>query len=140
MEPYIYWFVLGLGLIILEMSTGTFYLLVLGIAMITGGLAALLGASLIWQLVVCAVVAATGTVILRRYKGGQPDQASSTSNLDEGQSVKVLKWHDDGSARVFYRGAEWDARTEDSDTPHNETLYIKSLQGSALVLTHHKPQ
>jgi len=85
------------------------------------------------------VVAATGTIILRRYKGGNTDHAS-TSNLDEGQSVKVLKWNEDGSARVFYRGAEWDARAEDSDTPHNETLYIKALQGSALVLTHHKPQ
>ena len=139
MEPYIYWFVLGLVLIILEMATGTFYLLVLGIAMAAGGVAALLDASLIWQLVACAVVAATGTIILRRYKGGHTDQVS-TSNLDEGQPVKVLKWNEDGSARVFYRGAEWDAKTEDSDTPHNETLYVKALQGSTIVLTHHKSQ
>jgi len=139
MEPYIYWFVLGLVLIIIEMASGTFYLLVLGIAMAAGGLAALLGASLIWQLVACAVVAATGTIILRRYKGSRTDNAS-TSNLDEGQSVKVLKWNEDGSARVFYRGAEWDAKTEDSDTPHNETLYIKALQGSTVILTDQKPQ
>ncbi len=139
MDPYIYWFVLGLVLIILEMSTGTFYMLVLGIAMAAGGVAALMEATLIWQLVTCAVVAATGTIILRRYKGDQPGEVS-TSNLDEGQSVKVLKWNEDGSARVFYRGAEWDARTEDSDTPHQETLYIKTLQGSTVVLTHNKPQ
>ena len=137
MEPYIYWFVLGLALIILEMATGTFYLLVLGIAMAAGGVAALSDASMIWQLVTCAVVAATGTIILRRYKGGHTYQASS-SNLDAGQPVKVLKWNDDDSARVFYRGAEWDAKTEDSDTPHNETLYVKAMQGSTIVLTHHK--
>jgi membrane protein implicated in regulation of membrane protease activity len=139
MEIYIYWFLLALILVGLEMVTGTFYLLMVGIAMAVGGLAALLGMSIAWQLVLCAVMVVAGTIILRRWKSGHATEAPNAS-LDIGQPVRVIKWHDNGSVRVFYRGAEWDAEPESADTPHDETLYIKAVQGSALVLTHRKSQ
>ena len=44
MAVYIYWFLLALVLLGLEMATGTFYLLVLSLAMAIGGFAALLDA------------------------------------------------------------------------------------------------
>jgi membrane protein implicated in regulation of membrane protease activity len=139
MEIYIYWFLLALILLGLEMVTGTFYMLVVAIAMAVGGLAALLGMSIAWQLVLCATMVVAGTIMLRRWKGTQVKETGS-SNLDIGQPVRVIKWHDNGSARVFYRGAEWDAELESADTPHDETLYIKAVQGSGLILTHHKSQ
>ncbi len=139
MEIYIYWFLLALILTGLEMVTGTFYLLVVAIAMATGGLAAWLGISMAWQLTLCAVTGVAGTIILRRWKS---TQASETPNqgFDVDQPVRVIKWHDNGTARVFYRGAEWDATPESADTPHDETLYIKAVQGSGLILTHRKSQ
>ena len=137
MEIYIYWFLLALVLLGLEMVSGTFYLLVVAIAMAVGGLAALLGLGLAWQLLLCATMVVAGTIILRRWKGTQIHETGS-SNLDIGQPVRVIKWHDNGTARVFYRGAEWDAEPESADTPHDETLYIEAVQGSGLVLTHRK--
>jgi membrane protein implicated in regulation of membrane protease activity len=80
-----------------------------------------------------------GTVILRRWKSTLAVEMPNAS-LDIGQPVRVIKWNDNGSARVFYRGAEWDAETESSDTPHDASLYIVAVRGSALVLTHNKPQ
>lgn len=139
MEIYMYWFLLALVLVGLEMATGTFYLLVLAIAMSVGGLMALLGANMVWQLLLSAVTGVVGTIILRRWKGAQPSEVPSAS-LDIGQPVKVIKWNDDGSARVFYRGAEWDAELESADTPHDATLYIAAVRGSALVLTQRKQQ
>ena len=139
MEIYVYWFLLALVLVGLEMVTGTFYLLMVGIAMAVGGLAALLGMSIAWQLVLCATMVFAGTIILRRWKGTQVKGADS-SNFDIGQPVRVMKWHDNGSARVFYRGAEWDAEPESADVPHDETLYIAAVRGSGLVLTHRKQQ
>jgi len=139
MALYIYWFLLALILLGLEMLTGTFYLLVVAIAMAVGGLAALLGTSLAWQLTLGAVTGVAGTIILRRWKSSQASAAPSV-NLDAGQPVKVLKWNDDGTARVFYRGAEWDAAPEAMDTPHETTLYIAAVRGSGLVLTHRKSQ
>lgn len=138
MAIYIYWFLLALVLLGLEMATGTFYLLMLSIAMAAGGLAALLDASIAWQLTLCALAVIAGTVILRRWKTAQAEETTGAS-LDVGQPVQVLTWHENGSARVFYRGAEWDAEPESADMPRDGTLYIKEMRGSGLVLTHHKP-
>lgn len=139
METYIYWFVLALILLGLEMASGTFYLLVVAIAAGAAGFASLLGVSLPWQLVLCAVMVVAGTIVLRRWRG-TPAKDSVNASFDLGQAVKVVQWHDDGSARVMYRGAEWDAETESTDTPRDATLYIGAVQGTRLVLTHHKPQ
>ena len=139
METYIYWFLLALVLVGLEIATGTFYLLVIAIALAVGGTAAALGLTLVWQLVLSAVTGFAGTIMLRRWKSGR---SSSTPDvgLDIGLPVKVIKWNDNGTARVFYRGAEWDAELESTDTPHEGMLYIKAVHGSGLVLTHNKPQ
>jgi membrane protein implicated in regulation of membrane protease activity len=137
METYVYWILLALVLVGLEIVTGTFYLLVIGIAMAVGGAAAALGLALVWQFVFSAVTGVAGTVILRRWKSSQASKTPEVG-LDIGLPVKVIKWNDDGSARVLYRGAEWDAELESADTPREGTLYIKAVHGSGLVLTHHK--
>ncbi|MBU1691101.1 MAG: NfeD family protein [Gammaproteobacteria bacterium] len=137
MAPYIYWFLLALILLALEMATGTFYMLVLGLALGVGGVVALLGLSLPLQLTLSAVTGIAGTVILRRMKIGRPD-AALNQGLDIGQPVQVVVWKDDGTARVHYRGAEWDAEPESADTPRDQTLYIKTMRGSILILTHLK--
>ncbi|MDO8313428.1 MAG: NfeD family protein [Sideroxyarcus sp.] len=137
MAIYSYWFLVALILLGLEMATGTFYLLMVAIAMAVGGVAALLGTSMAWQLVLCAVTVVAGTIILRRWKSTQVKEVAGAS-LDIGQPVKVIKWNDSGTARVTYRGAEWDAELESADTPRDGTLYIASVHGSGLVLTHRK--
>ena len=139
MEIYVYWFLLALILLGLEMATGTFYLLVLSISMMLGGSAAFYGVSLVWQLMACALAAVVGVFILRRCRGGLIKEVVSAS-LDIGQPVQVLKWHENGTARVFYRGAEWDAELETANIAREETLYIAAVQGSILVLTNRKPQ
>lgn len=139
MAPYVYWFLLALVLLALEMATGTFYLLVLGIALGVGGVVALLGGGLPFQFTLSAVTGIVGTVILRRTRFGRADAVLS-QGLDIGLPVQVLAWRDDGTARVHYRGAEWDAEPESADTPHEPTLYIKEMRGSILVLSHHKPK
>lgn len=138
MEIFSYWFLLALVLLGLEMATGTFYLLMLSIAMAVGGLAAMLALSVVWQLIFCALAVISGTFILRRWKKGQVNEVAGAS-LDVGQQVEVLTWHENGSVRVMYRGAEWDAVPEPADTPRDGTFYIKAVRGSSLVLTHHKP-
>ena len=139
MAPYIYWFVLAFGLLALEMATGTFYMLMLAIAVAIGGVAALLGTSLPIQITLTALAGIIGIVILCRMRSGHPTDAASQS-LDTGQPVQLVAWREDGSARVYYRGAEWDAEPESADMPREGALYIKGIHGSKLVLTQHKPQ
>ncbi len=138
MALYVYWFVLALVLFGVEMVTGTFYLLVISIALAAGGTVALLGLGLPAQLVFAAMTGIIGIIILRRWKGGGTSDASSQS-LDIGQPVGVLSWRDDGVARVHYRGSEWDAELDVPDAAHEGMFYIKAMRGSVLVLTHSKP-
>jgi membrane protein implicated in regulation of membrane protease activity len=138
MENYAYWFLLALVLLALEMATGTFYMLVIGVALAIGGLAALAGLSLTLQLTFSAVAGIIGTVILHRRKSVSPDAAQS-QNPNIGEQVKVLTWHEGGKIRVHYRGTEWDAELASSDVPHDQNLYIKAMRGSTLMLSHQKP-
>ena len=139
MELYVYWFLLALVLLAMEMATGTFYMLVIAIALGIGGVVALSGLSLPLQLTLGALTGVVGTVILRRTKFSHPDTVSSRG-LDVGQSVQIVAWRDDGMLRVFYRGTEWDAELESADMPRDQPLFIKVMRGSTLVLTHRKPQ
>jgi membrane protein implicated in regulation of membrane protease activity len=139
MAPYIYWFISALGLMALEMATGTFYMLMLGVAMGIGGVAALLGLSLPLQITLAALAGVIGTMILRRTRSMRPAEAANLS-LDVGQPVQLISWHADGTARVSYRGAEWDAEPDAANMPHDGALYIKAIHGSKLVLTHQQPQ
>ena len=138
MDTFNYWFLLALVLLAFEMATGTFYMLVLSIAMAAAGLAAFLGATSAWQFMLCALFVMAGTMMLRWWKStrGYRDENSS---LDIGQPVQILTWLDNGFARVSYRGAEWDAEPESDSMPRQGVLYIKEMRGSSLILTHRKP-
>lgn len=137
MAIYIYWFGLALLLLAMEMATGTFYLLMLGAAAVVGGLAAFFRADPVWQYALSALAVMAGTIILRRWKGRSTNV--DNNNLDVGQPVKVLDWGEDGTVRVFYRGATWDAEIDGANTPHEKNLYIKAMKGSKVILTHIKP-
>lgn len=133
MAVYVYWFLLALILIGLEMATGTFYLLIVAIAMAIGGAADLFGLVFPAQLALAALAGITGIILLLRWKNSHVDTISQS--LDIGQPVKVLTWYDDKIARVFYRGTEWDAELETKEDGHEGTFYIKDIRGSVLVLT-----
>jgi membrane protein implicated in regulation of membrane protease activity len=134
MAIYIYWFLLALVLVGLEMATGTFYLLMVSVAMAVGGLAALAGLALFAQFALAALAGIFGTIILRRWKGSHAGDTSS-HNLDIGQPVKILTWREDGTARVAYRGAEWDAELDAPNVAHEGVFHIKAIRGSVLILT-----
>lgn len=138
MESYAYWLILALILLGLEMMTGTFYILVVSIAAALGGLAARAGVDVVWQLVLAGVAAVIGTLILRRSKiSRKPDP--NNDSFDIGQPVRVIKWNEDGTVRVQYRGAEWDAEPESTVPARDVPLYIKAVQGTKLILTQIKP-
>jgi membrane protein implicated in regulation of membrane protease activity len=132
MEYYIYWFSLAVVLLMMEMASGTFYMLILSLAFGVGGIGALAGLSMPLQIMLSALIGIIGIFLLRRVK----TTTGTAQGLDIGQTVTVMSWREDGSARVRYRGTEWDAELESTDTPREGKLYIKEMLGSRLVLTH----
>ena len=59
--------------------------------------------------------------------------------LDVGQEVEVLSWFDNGTARVNYRGTQWDAEPATPGTAHVKTMYIVDTRGSTLVIASGRP-
>ena len=87
------WLVAAGILVIAELFTGTFYLLMIAIGLAAGALAAWLGLSGPLQTVVAACVGLVATAVLHRSRFGRPARAEATRdsnvNLDIGQRVVV---------------------------------------------------
>lgn len=132
MAAYWTWWALAAVLVGAELVTGTFYLLAVGVGFVAGGAAAWLGAAVPVQLAVGGAVAVAGTVAAHRWR--QRRALPPSESLDIGQSVRVLDWKPDGSARVSYRGTQWNAELARPDGARTETMYIVGARGSTLVI------
>jgi len=134
------WLVLGLVLIVTELMTGTFYLLILGIAAIVGSGVAWLGGPFWMQAVAVSIAAVAGSFALRRFKRtGAP---ASNAAMDIGQTVVVEEWVSEAQrlARVRYRGASWDAEVQGSEpVAKGAVLYIAGTDGNRLKVSAAKP-
>src|SRR4051812_13446191 len=102
MDDYWWWTIAGISLVIAELITGTFYLLVLGIAAMAGAAVALFHYSIWVQAVIAAAVATIGVLLVTRYRHAQ--HAAPDVSLDVGQSVVLDAWvnEQDRLARVRY--------------------------------------
>jgi membrane protein implicated in regulation of membrane protease activity len=136
MSAYVAWFVIGFVLLIAELMTGTFYLLVLAIGAGVAGLVALAGASLPLQLVVAAAIGLAGSLWLRRSRAGRISPAAEAlQNLDLGQPVRIDHWSAGRTARASYRGAQWDVELAAGEEPLPGEFVIREIHGNRLVVS-----
>ena len=131
------WLIVAMLLGILELMLGTFYLLVLAVASGIGALVAYFHVALEWQVVVFASVAVIGSVWVRRLRSlrmTDDEQSQKLQNLDEGQTVDVIKWEAKGFTTVQYRGAKWSAVAYDVNRLENGLHRIIEVRGNTLIL------
>ena len=135
------WFVIAGVLIAAELFTGTFYLLMLALGLAAGGLLALSGALLEWQLLAAAAVGIAAVLLLRRSRFGRMRRGRANDDpnqqLDIGQTVEVPTWQQQGDvhiARVPYRGALWDVELEAGRSPLAGPCIIRQIRGSRLIV------
>lgn len=137
MAEWMIWFILVGVVVILEMFTGTFYLLMIGIGLAAGGVTALVGASDGAQLVVAAIVGSIATYGLRRSKWGRTARREVARdpnvNLDIGQTLVVDAWSGN-AARTTYRGAQWDVELEHGARAQPGVFVIREVRGSRLIV------
>lgn len=133
MQAYVVWWILAAVLVAVELTSGTFYLLVYGIAAVVAGLAAWFGAGVTAQLLIAAVIAAAGTLALRHWSRSTAHPESTVQDMDIGQPVQIESWQD-GRGQVKYRGALWDAEAESAGTDSAQPLVIRAVKGNTLVL------
>lgn len=144
MADWLGWFGLAGALLIVEMFTGTFYLLMIAIGVAAGGVASLAGLGLAVQLVVAAIVGIIATFALRRSRWGKTARRNAgidpNINLDIGQTLTVDAWEGSGdgvrTARAMYRGALWDVELEKGSSAQSGVFVIREVRGSRLIVAH----
>lgn len=142
MNAWMMWLAAAGVMVILEMFTGTFYLLMIGIGLVAGGIAAFAGADTEVQFLVAAVLGIAATYALRRRRPGKPSRADARRdpnvNPDIGQSLRIDAWQDEGGvhhARASYRGASWDVELQHGAEARAGWFVIREVRGSCLIVS-----
>lgn len=133
------WWVIAGVLVAVELTTGTFYLLMLALGATAGALSAHLGAGLTTQIALAALAGACTTGIWharnRRRSVDAPDPSANRDvNLDVGESVDVVTWDAQGRAQVNYRGSVWRAQFVGTGQPSPGPHRIAALRSNLLEL------
>ncbi len=142
-EAQYFWWVLTAVLVVLELVTGTFYLLVLALGCAGGGIAALAGLGISGQIGITALVCLAGWGYLRKRQKQKsmemPEPAGDSAvNLDVGEILDVGAWQENRTCEVRYRGAVWQADLAagiDLSAAHPGRYAIEKVVSNRLILT-----
>lgn len=136
---FISWSVLGILFMLVEFATGTLYLLAIGLAFIYPAIADYAGASLGIQLIALSAGAIAHALIVMMWRKRKPSSPPSNIPTDVGQRVEVIEWLDECTARVKYRGKEWEADKVKSEMPDAAHGIIRSVHGHRLIISTEQP-
>ena len=140
MDPALAWSIVGLVLVIAELLSGTFYLLMLAVAAFGAAAAAYYGQTFPVQCIVAAVLAAAGCYGVHVYRARSGSKRMPS--IDAGMPASFESWLDARSrlARVRYRGASWDAQVEGSEALEpGAMLFVVAADGNTLKVAKHRP-
>ncbi len=132
MDSYLVWILTAITLVIVELLSGTFYLLVLGIAA-AGGAALAYGGLPFWaQASFATLISVLGVVFVHHYRV-RVKSAGTINAIDVGHRVTLDSWvnESEGLARVHYRGTLWDAKVL-GERGTGTSFYIRGVDGSTL--------
>ena len=143
MEASTAWWVITGLLVVAELLTGTFYLLMLALGTAAGALTAHAGLGETPQLVATALVGG-GLALAWHFKRPQKLATGSADNpdplaaMDVGQIVHVTEWDVDGFARVNHRGSVWTSSLKHplpaGQVPAAGSYRICEMRGNQLIL------
>ncbi len=132
-----WWLAAGVA-VAAELTTGTFYLLMVALGLAAAAVAAHLGAAAGMQLVTAAIVGGGATALWHwkraREPRSAPIHANRDANLDIGERVHVTAWNSDRTARVQYRGSTWTARLQPGAAAAPGEHRVAAVEGNWLVL------
>lgn len=132
------WFIVAGGCLIAELFSGTFYLLIIGIAFGLAGVAGVFDTSLLVQLLIILIASVLGLVIVRNSRLKNKKNAQSAEKdlvLDIGQKVQVSDWQKEGESYIGmtkYRGASWQVCYHGEISPVSGSYQISGIDGNVL--------
>ena len=134
------WWLLAGAVVMAELVTGTFYLLMMALGLVAAALSAHAGLGLTAQVLIAALIGG-GAVVVWHIKRSQqpkplPASANRDVNLDIGGEVMVDQWRSDGTALVKFRGANWTVvPAQPADSAQVGLFTITELHGNRLTVS-----
>jgi membrane protein implicated in regulation of membrane protease activity len=137
MTIFYFYLLFGIGLIIAEIITNTFYLLVIGVAFLLSGIAAIFIANW-WYITLCAVILSlVNCVGVYLYKKSKYNQDGQLVINRIGQEVEVVEIFAD-HLNVTYSGSFWPAKLTKinlADIKIGDTLKITKFNNNELEVS-----
>ncbi|RQO81361.1 NfeD family protein [Acidovorax sp. FJL06] len=138
MEASTIWWLAAGAVVVAELLTGTFYLLMVALGLVAAALAAHMGLSATMQVVAAAAVGGVAVVGWYYFKKKRPEDPSARAdrsvNLDVGETILISEWGSDGTTQVKYRGASWTAIHRPGVTPATGMHKVVELVGNRLLV------
>jgi membrane protein implicated in regulation of membrane protease activity len=136
-QSTIWWLLTGVAILI-ELMSGTFYLLMLATGLAAAAVASHLGATDTVQIAVAALISSGAVLGWRAYKISKPSSPSANANpdvnLDVGATVQIDAWNPDGTASVKYRGANWTVAPDEGHPSAIGAHRVVRVLGSRLIV------
>jgi membrane protein implicated in regulation of membrane protease activity len=136
-ESTVWWLAAG-AVVVAELLTGTFYLLMVAVGLAAAALAAHLSLPIALQIVSAALFGGGAVVawyLIKKRRPGDPSpRADRSVNLDVGETILIENWNPDGTTSVKYRGAVWTAIHRPGVTPSTGLHRVAELVGNRLLV------
>ena len=135
MDQSTWWWIAALVLLILELLSGTFYLLMLALGMTAAALGAHAGAGLSIQILLAAGVGAGAAGAWHFARRARVPGPADDLHLDVGHVLHIPELTPDSEGSVRYRGASWTAVLKEGSEPAEDGRYrVSAIEGSRLVV------
>lgn len=136
---WLIWVIISILCLILELSSGDFFILCFAIGAAVSAIVAGCGASLTWQIIVFAVVSALSLLLVRPalLKKLHKPQRERLSNAEAmiGQEGRVSESIDAGGyGRVAIDGDDWKARSVDGSAIDKD-VRVRVVKMDSIILT-----
>jgi membrane protein implicated in regulation of membrane protease activity len=139
-NPSLIWFIIGLGLMLLELAVPGFVLIFFGAgAWCTALLTYLTGMGLVWQIAVFVIASVVSLVLFRKYLKGkffQEDKKSSATLEDEFIGKIAIAETDitpSVPGKVSFKGTVWTAKS-DTEISAGSTVIITGKESITLFI------
>lgn len=141
MEPWHWWLMAAIILMIAEMLTSDFFLATFGLACLAGSLVASFGAGLLWQLLSFAAASAVCLAVVRPavkrwlYRSGEKLKTNIEGMIGRKGTLTDPAAGEDSPGRVKIGGEEWRAISETgSPLAAGVVVEIVGLDGATVTV------
>lgn len=135
------WLVLGVVLLLLEVVTGTTYILWPAIAALILGFVVFILPILGWEMqLLLFFLLSTGLMfvghkyIRPKMQGGEPSDLNDRARSMVGMRVKAINDFDTGRGRVQVGDTQWRASMDSGDAKAGDELRVVSVKGTTLTV------